>query len=309
MAKKASNEQILEAYQRLNNVWLVAKELGMCGQSVHERLVRMGKIHSMNIFSEEDKKKLMEVYNEHLSKNKLDELAVVFGRTKNFLCRQARELGLTDMNRKNTPETNEKMSKTKKEWFTKNEHPRGMLGKLHTSESKRVISVASKKKWEDPNFILNSDEYRQKLSDRQTKFMADRMKDITNPYSRCKHGWVDIGGKKYFYRSAWEPNMAAYFEYLKSIGQILDWFYEEDTFWFEKIKRGVRSYTPDFKIIDNDCGVYYVEVKGWMDEKSKTKIKRMALYYPETKLYIFDSKKYREISKSFNWIKGWGALA
>lgn len=51
-AKKASNEQILESYQRLNSVWLVAKEFGMCGQTVHERLVRLGKIHKMNTFSE-----------------------------------------------------------------------------------------------------------------------------------------------------------------------------------------------------------------------------------------------------------------
>ena len=308
MAQKASNEQISESYQRLNNVWLVAKEFGMCGQSVHERLVRMGEIHLMNTFSKEDKKKLVKIYNEHLTENRLDELAVLFGRTKNFLCRQAGLLGLTDIHRKHIPEVKKAMSKRVKKWLAENDHPRGMLGKKHTEISRKAMSVSNKKKWQNPNYILNSPEHRQKLSDRQMKYMNDRTKDITNPYSRCKHGWVDIGGKKNFYRSAWEPNIAAYFEYLKSIEQISDWFYEEDTFWFDKIKRGVRSYTPDFKILDNNGDTYYVEVKGWMDEKSKTKIKRMAIYYPEIKLYIFDAKKYRDIAKSFNWIKGWGAL-
>lgn len=309
MAKKASDTQILESYQRLNSVWLVANELGMCGQSIHERLVRMGEIHLMNTFSEEDKRKLIEVYNEHLSTNKLDELATLFGRTKNFLCRQAGLMGLTDMRRKQIKETKENMSKIKKKWHSENEHPRGMYGKLHTDDSKAKISVSSKRNWSDPNFILNSDEYRQKLSDRQTKTMADKKRKVINPYSRCKHGWVEVGGKNYFYRSAWEPNIAIYFEYLKSIREILDWFYEADTFWFEKIKRGVRSYTPDFKIIDKDDSIYYVEVKGWMDEKSKTKIKRMGIYFPKVKLYIFDQKKYKEISKNFCGLKGWGALS
>lgn len=67
---------------------------------------------------------------------------------------------------------------------------------------------------------------------------------------------------------------------------ISSWEYEPDTFWFEKIKRGVRSYTPDFKIVHKDGTVEYHEVKGWMDKKSQTKIKRMAIYHPEIKLVV-----------------------
>lgn len=39
---KASTEQMVEAYMRTGSVWKAAKELGMCGQSVHERLSAIG---------------------------------------------------------------------------------------------------------------------------------------------------------------------------------------------------------------------------------------------------------------------------
>src|SRR4051812_46374772 len=69
------------------------------------------------------------------------------------------------------------------------------------------------------------------------------------------------------------------------------WEYEPDTFWFEKIKRGVRSYLPDF--IDMN-GTSYHEVKGWMDPKSVTKIKRMA-NYPAVKLVVITGKEYKSV--------------
>jgi 5-methylcytosine-specific restriction endonuclease McrA len=42
---KATNEQIVAAYRSTGSVWRAAKELGMAGQAVHERLVALG--HSL----------------------------------------------------------------------------------------------------------------------------------------------------------------------------------------------------------------------------------------------------------------------
>lgn len=124
-----------------------------------------------------------------------------------------------------------------------------------------------------------------------------------------KQGTVIIGNKSCHFKSAWEANIACYYEYLKSINQIKDWEYEPITFWFEKIKRGVRSYKPDFRITDLDDSFYYVEVKGWMDSKSKTKLNRMRIYYPNIEMFLIDSKKYSEISKNYrNMIPDWGIL-
>ena len=52
---------------------------------------------------------------------------------------------------------------------------------------------------------------------------------------------------------------------------------------------------PDFKIIWDDDRLEYHEVKWYMDSKSKTKIKRMAKYYPDIKLIVIDKSKYNMI--------------
>lgn len=126
--------------------------------------------------------------------------------------------------------------------------------------------------------------------------------------SKSKKAFVTIGGIRFFARSSWEANIACYYESLKVSGEILRWEHEPKTFWFEEIRRGVRSYLPDFRITKRDGTTYYVEVKGHMDAKSKTKIRRMAKYYPEIKLEVIDSDRYREIKKSAKFIKGWGIV-
>lgn len=126
-----------------------------------------------------------------------------------------------------------------------------------------------------------------------------------NTYAHTVKGWRTIGGQKFYFKSKWEINIAYYLEWLRIKGQIDDWCYEADTFWFEQIRRGVRSYTPDFKIFDKDGSVKYIEVKGWMDSKSATKLKRMKKYYPNVKVDLIDKDEYKvlkdQISRLCNW--------
>lgn len=112
-----------------------------------------------------------------------------------------------------------------------------------------------------------------------------------------KNGWYLIAEQKYYFRSYWEVNYARYLEFLKQQGNIDKWTYEEDTFWFENIKRGTRSYLPDFKIYHKDGSFEYHEVKGYMNQKSKTKIKRMAKYYPKIKLIVIQKAEYKSVLK------------
>lgn len=117
------------------------------------------------------------------------------------------------------------------------------------------------------------------------------------PKVKFRQGWRDIGGKDAFYRSRWEANFARYLEWLKVNGHIQDWEHEPETFWFNAIKRGVRSYLPDFRVTETDGRIVYYEVKGYMDAKSKTKIKRFAKYYPDLELRVIKRKEYMEIQK------------
>lgn len=120
-------------------------------------------------------------------------------------------------------------------------------------------------------------------------------------------GWAQIGDQpRHFYRSKWERNYALYLEWLRQGGHIREWKPEPKTFWFEKIRRGVRSYLPDFLVVENDESEAFHEVKGWMDPKSKTKIARMGRYYPSVRLVVIGRKQYAAIrSKVAALVPGW----
>jgi hypothetical protein len=181
-------------------------------------------------------------------------------------------------------------------------HPRGMLGKYHSKKTKIIISINSKKMWKNPKSTQNSIKYRQVLSDRAKEQHKNGF--LNEGYSRAKMGHYDINGRDIFFRSSWEANYALYLDFLVKRKEIIGWEFEVDTFWFEKIKRGVRSYKPDFKIFKNNGEIEYHEVKGYMDKKSITKIKRMAKYYPKIKLIVVDEKSYKDIKNKIGKMLG-----
>ncbi len=95
-SKKISDEMLLESYAKYGSIWKVAKEVGLCGQSVHERLVRLGKVNKLHVFTEAEKTILLNEYQAFKNIGRLDDLAKKMGRTKQFICRQAKMLGLTN---------------------------------------------------------------------------------------------------------------------------------------------------------------------------------------------------------------------
>jgi endogenous inhibitor of DNA gyrase (YacG/DUF329 family) len=121
-----------------------------------------------------------------------------------------------------------------------------------------------------------------------------------NIYSRCPKGWLEIGGKRIFCKSTWEAKYARYLDWLIGLEEIAGWQYEPQTFWFEGIKRGVRSYLPDFKVVHNNGSHEWHEVKGWMDAKSKTKIKRMKKYHPSETVRIIDGTWFKSMSSKLS---------
>lgn len=129
---------------------------------------------------------------------------------------------------------------------------------------------------------------------------------MTIPGVTWKGEWREIGGQRKYFRSRWEANYARYLQWLVENGKIKSWEHEPDTFWFEKIKRGVRSYLPDFKVTEINGSVSYHEVKGWMDDRSATKLKRMKKYYPNVSVILVDTEAYNSIKKTMSRIiPGW----
>jgi hypothetical protein len=111
-------------------------------------------------------------------------------------------------------------------------------------------------------------------------------------------GWREIGEKRCYFRSRWEANYARYLEFMCRKGQFKDWQHEPKTFWFEAIKRGVRSYLPDFCVFTNEGKHEWHEVKGYMDPKSKTKIARFAKYYPQETLKVISSSWFKNYNST-----------
>jgi Protein of unknown function (DUF1064) len=107
-------------------------------------------------------------------------------------------------------------------------------------------------------------------------------------------GWREIGGVRKYYRSTWEANFARFLELLKEKKWILEWVHEPKTFWFEGIKRGCVSYKPDFLIIEVDGSSVWIEVKGYWDAKSKTKVKRFRKYFPQEELQVIDGSFFKK---------------
>jgi len=105
----------------------------------------------------------------------------------------------------------------------------------------------------------------------------------------------DLGDR--YFRSMWESNYARYLNWLVEHQAIKGWQYEPDTFEFP-VKRGTLFYTPDFKVTNLDGSVEYHEVKGYMDPKSQTQLKRMAKYHPQVKVVVIDQQQYRAVAKA-----------
>jgi hypothetical protein len=122
---------------------------------------------------------------------------------------------------------------------------------------------------------------------------------------KFKQGWRLIDDRRIYFRSRWEANFAHYLQFLKENGLIKEWDHEPATFWFLEIKRGCRSYLPDFKVTDCDGTHWWAEVKGYMDAKSKTKIKRFKKYYPNERLIVFDGSWFKKNKLTTSQIKEW----
>ena len=285
----------------------ISKKLNKSKSAVRNKAYSLGITHKEKYYTEDEIWFLKENYD----KMTYTDMAIILEKNKANVCRKCKELGLkkTKNNKSLLVEVKEKYKfteedrkKSKETIKRKNElglHPKGYLGHKHSEETRKKLSQASKKGWdnmtEEKMIIRNAKQ-------RQTRIKNGTLNPMTkqkNPYSRAKGGKREDLNNIYF-RSSWEANMARYYNFIG-----VKWEFEPKTFIFENITRGSVSYTPDFYLPEEDK---WIEVKGWMDGKSKTKLKRFAKQYPEEykKLQLITEKEYNEIKKKVApFIKNW----
>jgi hypothetical protein len=300
-------EKLYEAYLRTGSVHRAATEFNTTGETVRQKLIKAGKKLIRSKWTDGEIQAVKRAYASPIGFN-LPLLAKMIGRTYAGVAGKADDLGLCSERGKQivTASARENMSRAQKEVSSrpgvvekraerlaasrkKNGHPRGMLGKTHAQSARDAISAGNTGTVRPMEMTVRS---------MQTKMVRYGTMSPNVKRGSWKAAWRIIGGIRKFYRSAWEANYARYLEYQKQHGLIKDWKHETETFWFDGISRGCVCYLPDFKITNNDGTVEFHEVKGWMDARSKTKIRRMAKYHPTVKLKVFDSKWYRANSRN-----------
>ncbi len=291
--RKVTDEQVLNAYEKAGNVWLAGKELGVCGQSIWERLKRLNVDLSTRHWTEDELSQLKGFYNvSATSPIDLKGFAKNMDRSPQNVSRKARELGLlTSYNRKCTQVQCDAMGARTKAWIKKNGHPRGFREMRFCPECNKFFEV--------PAAVV------QKCCSQHCAYVR-RFKGV-NMFSRSVKGKrSDLNNQ--FFRSNYEANYARYLNFLIKHGEpILKWEFEPDTFEFKKIKKGVRFYTPDFKIYFANDVIEYHEVKGWDYPKGITQRKRFAKYYPQFKLLVIDDDFFKDCKRKGmdKLIPGW----
>ena len=297
-------EELWELYKQEGSVHRVKERIGICHSRIHNALVVAGYRLKGSKFSKEEDEIIKQYYtNTHHSCFDLQALTDKLKRTqKTNVSRRARELGLSDRSRPMSKKSRNKISGKAKTRLKEKGHPKGFLGGKHSDETLKVISNKSLAAWERMT--------PEKKQRRTLRMMKTRVKNGTMVNQRhkasWKAGWREIGGKRCYFRSRWEANYARYLQCLVEIKQIKNWEHEPKTFWFEGVKRGSVSYLPDFRVTENDGSVAYHEVKGWMDNRSKTKLKRMAKYHPNVELIVINGAAYRDIERKVKgFIIGW----
>lgn len=270
------------------------------------------------MWTKEDTALLIELYNSVDTKDGgwLDIVAEKLGRSRASVACKANALKITDMKRPVSEEGKEQIGIATKKSIKKYGHPKGHQGKKHGDKTKEKISGASKKYWERITPIDLEIRRIKGLATKKKNGTLNSMRGRSNPYSRTRSGKrTDLNDT--FFRSRTEANYARYLNFMK-----VEWVFEPKDFYFDDVRRGCVSYTPDFYLPKEDR---WVEVKGWFDPKSKTKLKRFKKYYPEefkkltivTESYTKDTmaflqglcvpvvEQYRDIKQYARLIPGW----
>lgn len=284
--QKATNEQILESYARNRNIWKVADEFDMCGQSVWERLKRLGWTNK-NKWTTAQVMDLIATYAvESTEPININALALRIGKHKSNVSRKARELGLvTSMKRKRTDEVKIQYSSDAKKRIQKYGHPRGAY---KTGKDIRVCPICG-------CFFEAFPSSKQRF--------CGRICGHNHKQPQGCQGYANVGKRQdlsgQYFRSSYEANYARYLNYLiaNDLSGIVAWEYEPDTFEFKGAKQPPRFYTPDFRLLFNDTRKEYHEVKGWDHPKGLEARSRFTKDYPRLKLVLIKRDFFINIQK------------
>jgi len=276
----------------------LATALNKTEATIRGKKSRLGiKSGKRNLISKDEEVCIVDWYSTHPNALDLDQLSDIMNRTETEICRVARRLNLTNVNRititedviiarKEIKRQNHIRSINQFIELVRTNHPKGMLGKNHTDKTKQILSTKHKIVWKN-----KTDEERAVV---YSNFSRGREKLKGMPRSKySKTGGIREDLNKYF-RSKWEANIARTFNYSNIV-----WEFEPKRFYFSDISDGIESYLPDFYLPELDI---WIEVKGWMKDLDKLRINKFKEFYPVEyeKMVLIDEKLYIQIGKKLS---------
>ena len=118
---------------------------------------------------------------------------------------------------------------------------------------------------------------------------------------------IELDGRIYRFRSKAEARYAAYLQWLKDTGNIKAWDYEFEYFGWTNQRGNKVQYCPDFRTLrDSESDWEYWEVKGYLDARSKAKLKGFSKHFPYLKLTVIDSAWFKRNTKKLKGlVPGW----
>lgn len=124
-----------------------------------------------------------------------------------------------------------------------------------------------------------------------------------------KHGIREIGGRAMYFHSAYEANFARYLQRLKGDHKISDWIKNTTKFPFSTavVVRGVvmKSFIPDFLVIDLGGNSHYYEVKGWENDKFTAQLAQFNHDYSCVDLTVFGKEWFRQNLDTLKQLEGY----
>jgi len=128
-----------------------------------------------------------------------------------------------------------------------------------------------------------------------------REKSDGKKFAHHKAGKRTIGGNEIYFPNQMEANYYRYLHWMREHGMIADFEYQPDYLDFTQygFTHGTTRYRPDFKVTEKDGSTYYVETKGWLDAKSKTKLKR-AREYSKVRVNLVLYREYKQLEKQIS---------
>jgi len=128
---------------------------------------------------------------------------------------------------------------------------------------------------------------------------------MTSKYGNVS-GWVEVGGQRFYAKSKSEYRFALYLDWLKTNGNIKEWFYEPCEYLIKGRSGTTKIYKPDFMVRNHDESHELFEVKGFMTKVAQAKINAFRKQYPDKVLTVIDSKWFsRNSGKLKNLVPGW----